>query len=158
MCFFLSKWQQFSHTTQPKAFYVDLQSTSHCRTFSIGTHTTVKVRLQEIVGSDRSLQKYQTSIDGPIPFTSEAHFRSHDVLWQGQTKSNEGFLGPMEKGFPLVSEGDGAVVRALRTQHCFVTCDAVLIFFAVPKTTVNYFLRNWNTKLAKFFTSFVCLV
>ena len=43
-----------------------LLSTSHCRTFSIGTHTTVKVRLQEIVGSDRSLQKYQTSIDGPI--------------------------------------------------------------------------------------------
>ena len=64
----------------------------------------------------------------------------------------------MEKGFPLVSEGDGAVVRALRTEHCFVTCDAVLMFFAVPKTTVNYFLRNWNTKLAKFFTSFVCLV
>ena len=83
-------------------------------------------------------------IDGPIPFTSEAHFRSHDVLWQGQTKSNEGFLGPMhmEKGFHLVSEGDGAVVRALHTEHCFVTCDAVLMFFAVPKTTVNYFLRN----------------
>ena len=130
----------------------------HCRTFSIGTHTTVKVRLQEIVSSDRSLQKYQTSIDEPIPFTSEAHFRSHDVLWQGQTKSNEGFLGPMVKGFPLVSEGDGAVVRASRTEHCFVTGDAVLMFFAVPKTTVNYFLRNWNTKLAKFFTSFVCLV
>ena len=37
------------------------------------------------------------------------------MLLQGQTKSNEGFLGPMEKGFPLVSEGDGAVVRALRT-------------------------------------------
>ena len=71
-----------------------------------------KVRLQEIVGSDRSLQRYQTSIDGPIPFTSEAHFRSNDVLWQGQTKSNEGFLGPMEKGFPLVSKGGGAVVRA----------------------------------------------
>ena len=31
-------------------------------------------------------------------------------------------------------------------------------FFAVPKTTLNYFLRNWNTKLAKFFTSFACLV
>ena len=60
--------------------------------------------------------------------------------------------------FSLVSDGDGAVVRALRTEHCFVTCDAVLMFFAVPKTTVNYFLRNWNTKLAKFFTSFVCLV
>ena len=64
----------------------------------------------------------------------------------------------MEKGSPLVSEGDGAVVRASRTEHCFVTCDVVLMFFAVPKTTVNYFLRNWNTKLAKFFTSFVCLV
>ena len=73
---------------------------SHCQTFSIGTDTTVKVRLQEIVGSDRSLQKYQNLIDGPIPFTSEAHFRSHDVLLQGQTKSNEGFLGPMEKGSP----------------------------------------------------------
>ena len=60
-----------------------------------------KSRLQEIIGSDRSLQKYQTSIDGPIPFTSEAHFRSHDVLLQGQMKSNEGFLGPMEEGFPL---------------------------------------------------------
>ena len=24
------------------------------------------------------------------------------VLWQGQTSSNEGFLGPMEKGFPFV--------------------------------------------------------
>ena len=93
-----------------------------------------------------------------ILFTSEAHSRSHDVLWQGQTKSNEGFLGPMEKGFPLVSEGDGAVVRTLRTEHWFVTYDTVLMFFAVPKTTVNYFLRNWNTKLAKFFTSFVCLV
>ena len=82
------------------------------------------------------------------------------MLLQGQTKSNEGFLGPMEKGlgFPLVSEGDGAVVRALRTEHCFVTCDAVLMFFAVPKTTVNYFLRSWNTKLARFFTSSVCLV
>ena len=99
----------------------------------------------------------ESCFDGPIPFTSAAHFHSHDVLWQGQTKSNEGFLGPMEKGFPLVSEGDDAVVRALRTEHCFVTCDVVLMFFAVPKTTVNnYFLRNWNTKLAKFFTSFVC--
>ena len=76
--------------------------------------------------------KSQTSIDGPIPFTPEAHFRSHDVFWQSQTKSNEGFLGPMEKGFLLVSEGDGAVVRALRTEHCFVTCDAVLMFFDVP--------------------------
>ena len=65
--------------------------------FSIGTHTTVKVRLQEIVGGDRSLRKYQTSIDGTIPFMSEVHFRSHDVLWQGQMKSNEGFLG---EGFP----------------------------------------------------------
>ena len=43
----------------------------------------------------------------------------------------------MEKGFPLVSEGDGAVVRALHTEHCFVTCDVVLVFFAVPKTTVR---------------------
>ena len=42
---------------RPFFVYVDLQSTSHCRTFSFGTHTTVKVRLQEIVGSDRSLQK-----------------------------------------------------------------------------------------------------
>ena len=87
---------------------------------SIGTHTTVKVSLQEIVGSDRDLAKV-SDVDrrrhGPIPFTSEAHFRSHDVLLQGQTKSNEGFLGPMEKGFPLVSEGDGAVVRALRTEY-----------------------------------------
>ena len=33
---------------------------------------------------------------------------------------------------------DGAVVRALRTEHCFVTCDAVLIFFAVPKTTFKF--------------------
>ena len=72
---------------RPNYVHVDLQSTSHCRTFSIGTHTTVKVRLQEIVDSDRSLRKYQTSIDGPIPFTSEAHFLSHDVLWQGQTKA-----------------------------------------------------------------------
>ena len=104
------------------------------------------------------MQKYQTSIDGPISFTSEAHFRSHDLLLQGQTKSNEGFLGPMENGFPLVSEGDGAVVRALRSEHCFATCDAVLMFFAVLKTTVNYFVRNWNTELEKFFTSFVCLV
>ena len=113
-----------------------------------------------------------------IPFTSKAHFRSHDVPWpwQGQTKSNEGFLG---EGFPpyqlfsfssdkdrrtdsrirrkkhsaappgiepriicdflLVSAGDGAVVRTLRTKHCLVTCDAVLIFFAVPKTKANYF-------------------
>ena len=55
------------------------------------------------------------------------------MLWQGQTKSNEGFLGPMEEGVPLCSEGDSAVVRTLRTEHCFVTCDAVLIFFAVPK-------------------------
>ena len=113
-------------------------------------------RSSAAIGACKSTR--QTSIDGPIPFTSEAHFHSHDVLWQGQTKSNEGFLGPMEKGFPLVSEGVGAVVRTLRTEHCFVTCDAVLMFFAVPKTTVNYFLRNWNTKLAKFFTSFVCLV
>ena len=75
---------------------------------------------------------------------------------RNQTKSNEGFLGPMEKGFPLVSEGDGTVVRILRTAHCFVTCDAVLMFFAVPKKTANYFL--WNRKLAKFFTSFVCVV
>ena len=52
------------------------------------------------------------------------------------------------KGFPLVSEGDGAVVRTLRTEHCFVTCDNVLTFFAVPKTTANYFLWNWNRKLA----------
>ena len=41
-------------------------------------------------------------------------------------RPNEGFLGPMEKGFPLVSEGDGAVVRALRTEHCFVTDKAML--------------------------------
>ena len=120
-----------------------------------------KVRLQEIVGSDRSLQRYQTSIDGPIPvpFTSEAHFRSNNVLWQGQTKSNEGFLGPMEKGSPLFRKVMALWSEPkLGTEHCFVTCVAVLMFFAVPKTTVNYFLRNWNTKLAKFFTFFVCLV
>ena len=123
-------------------FVVDLQSTTHCRTFSIGTHTTVKVRMRNIVGSDRTLKKCQLSIDEAIPFTSEGHFRSHDVLWQGQIKSNEGFLGPMEKGFPLVLEGDGAVVITLRTEHCFVTCDAVLMFFAVPKEkkTADYFL------------------
>ena len=63
------------------------------------------------------------------------------MLWEGQTKSNEGFLDQLEKAFPLVLEGDGAVVGALRTEHCFVTCDAVLIFFAVAKTTVNYFLK-----------------
>ena len=105
------------HTTQPKTFYVDLQSTSHCRTFRsehIQLSKSVCKRSSAAIGT---LQKYQTSIDGPIPFTSEAHFRSHDVLLQGQTKSNEGFLGPMEKGFPLVSEGDGAVVRALRTEY-----------------------------------------
>ena len=44
------------------------------------------------------------------------------------------------EGFPLVSEGDGAVVRTLRTEHCFVTCVAVLMFFAIPKTTANYFV------------------
>ena len=43
------------------------------------------------------------------------------------------------EGFSLVSERDGAVVRTLRTEHCFVTCDTVLMFFAVPKTTANYF-------------------
>ena len=60
--------------------------------------------MQEIV-SDRSLRKYQMSpmIDGAIPFLSEAYFRSHDrdVLWQGQTKSNECFL---EKCFPLFQQ------------------------------------------------------
>ena len=55
-------------------------------------------RSSAAIGACKSIQ---TSIDGPIPFTSEAHFCSHDVLWQGQTKSNEGFPGPMEKGFPL---------------------------------------------------------
>ena len=94
--------------------------------------------------------------------TNTIHVRSpfsYDVLWQGQTKSNEGLLCPMEKGFALVSEGDGAVVRALRTEHCFVTCDAVLMFFAVPKTPVNYFLRNWNTKSFKIgkVLHFLCL-
>ena len=69
------------------------------------------------------------AIDGTIIFKSEAHFRSHVVLLQGQTKSNEAFL---EKSLPLVSAGDGAVGRTLRTEHCFVTCDAVLMIFAIP--------------------------
>ena len=62
----------------------------------------------------------------------------------------------MEKGFPLVSEGDGAVVRASRTEHCFVTCDVVLMFFAVPKTTVNYFSSKLEHKIGKVL-HFLCL-
>ena len=62
----------------------------------------------------------------------------------------------LEKGFPLVSAGEGAVGRTLRTEHCFVACDAVLMFFAIPKTRANYFLWNWNRKLAKFL-HFHCL-
>ena len=121
---------------------------------------------QSQVARDRRQRSELAKVSDVDRRTNTIHVRSafsfarcaFNFNWQGQTKSNEGFLGPMEKGFPLVSEGDGAVVGALRTEHRFVTCDVVLMFFAVPKTTVNFFLRNWNTKLAKFFTSFVCLV
>ena len=83
-----------------RPFYVDLQSTSNCRTFSIGAHTTVKVRLhlkKSYASAAIGACESQTSIHGTIPRKSEAHFRSHNVLWQCQTKSNESFLG---EGFP----------------------------------------------------------
>ena len=55
----------------------------------------------------------------------------------------------MEKGFPLVSEGDGAVVKAVRAEHWFVTCDVVLMFFAVPKQqSITFFeigIQNWQS-------------
>ena len=117
---------------------------------------------QSQVTRDRRQRSELAKVSDVDRRTNTIHVRSAFSFAQcalgGQTKSNKGFLGPMEKGFPLVSECDGAVVRTLRTEHCLVTCDAVPMFFAVTKTTVNYFLQNWNTKLVKFFTSFVCLV
>ena len=52
-------------------------------------------------------RKYK--IDEPIPFTSEAHFRSHDVLWQGQTKA---FSVQWRKVSPLFRK-----VMALWSEH-----------------------------------------
>ena len=62
----------------------------------------------------------------------------------------------LEKGFPLVSAGDGAaaVVRTFRTDHCFVTCNAVLTFFAVPKTAAQFFLK---LEFIGKFLHFLCL-
>ena len=68
--------------TRPKTFFVDLQSTSHYRTYSIGTHTTVKVGLQEVVGAIGACE----SITIRRRSTGQNHsrpkriFLSHDVL------------------------------------------------------------------------------
>ena len=113
------------HFTLP---YIFNRNTYNCQS------QVARDRRSAAIGACKSIRRRSTD---PIHLRSAFFFARCALARPNEVKRRL----PRSNGerCPLVSEGDGAVVRALRTEHCFVTCYAVLMFFAVPKTTVNFF-------------------
>ena len=133
---------EFSHTTLPKTFYVDVQSTSLYRTFQsehIQLSKSGCKRSSAAIGASGSIRRRSTEQYHSRPRCIFVRTICFGNFKRSQTKA---FLVQWKRVFTCLEGSDGAVVRTLRTEHCFVTCDDVLTFFAVPKTTANYFL--WN--------------
>ena len=130
-----------------------VQSTSHCRTFSIGTHTTVKVRLQEIVaviGACESVRRRSTDQYHSPPKRIFFRTMCFGKAKRRLSRSNGERFPPCFGRWWRCCQHYALIMS--------IALSLATLFWCSLPFLQNNFLRNWNTKLAEFFTSLVCLV
>ena len=143
-----SVWKFFSYNST-KDLLCRSTGTSRCRTFSIGTHTTVKVRLPEIVGSDPSRKSIRRRSTDQYHSRPKRIFVRTMCFGKAKRSQTKAFSVQWRKVSPLFLK-----VMALWSEHhalSIVLSLATLFWCSLPflkQQSITFFeigTQNWQS-------------